>query len=68
MSASNLDMPTHLTHRLCDGGTVEGRWRTVISRPDDNHWPVDAYIRVPYCTVCKRCVSVTECDDERIPQ
>jgi hypothetical protein len=43
------------------GGTTVPKQREIVTRPDDNCWPRNNYIYVPYCTVCKIVVSVTEC-------
>jgi hypothetical protein len=48
-----------ITHNKCMG-PVELVGRTVKTEPQDREWPLDKIAEVPYCTLCKTVVNVSE--------
>ncbi len=48
-----------LTHLHCTGAvTIEKR--TVMTAGNDTAWPKNIEVQVPYCTVCKTVVNLTD--------
>jgi hypothetical protein len=52
-----------MIHRNC-GGKVRLVSRTVISRPEDQNWPQDVMVLLPWCRACGRVISVDETEKE----
>jgi hypothetical protein len=58
------DMRLNMEHTLC-GTELVGVGRAVLTQPEDNGWPKDNQIRVPYCPTCRKLVTIDHVQTSR---